>query len=292
MGVPSDIEMVNTMFYEAHPSGYFDRRLHGVLSFVPPETPLPCLQLVPLPLWFMGTMLRANREGEERKGDLIYALAESEILFHHSAEALLRLFLAHTPQRRCPALALSGMRGPGKFARQTGEVLAESRQDKAKKHACYAFSLREDWAEADNILEYLRYFKHLLDYASGAYNSAKHGLALSAVEMSVKFEGTPLPEVGNEIEGDMLACLEKGKRGEEAWWHSWFFTDMDSSLALSRVAAILIDRLWKTARHRYLGEPLSLTPDAGLPAFGTLMTPEIKKKRGKLSRALDVESFR
>ncbi len=51
----------------------------------------------------------------DRLDDYSFLIAESQVLLHHAAEALLRLFLAHEGRPPCPWLRAGSLRASGRL---------------------------------------------------------------------------------------------------------------------------------------------------------------------------------
>jgi hypothetical protein len=118
-----------------------------------------------------------------------YVLAESVVLFHHAAEALIRLVLAHLEEPECPWLEMRRLTFAG--YKQALDKLRDSLDDEAVNSRLMSIFYRsgspgtsphkavnEQWHDlADGVREMLSASITHLQAESELYNTAKQGLA-------------------------------------------------------------------------------------------------------------------
>jgi hypothetical protein len=278
---PQNYPNLNRVFYAAKPADYFGRRLANLMLTAGRAEDLDRLMDEGLSFRGLKTGTKngplpepasGNSLGEERaKAAEHFVTAEAEVLFHHTAETLLRLYLAHEFQPGnappCPWLEISRERS---FSAYKAKVAARfgSETDPADPELLNAvarvFHLVDDptkltggepvpmdeWrASVANIEGYLRGFAGEFLKRAPLYNAAKHGLALRADEGAMKLGDGALIKA----EGPMIQVLEvRDAGGRPRWAMAHHFVKPDRQMALTYIAIELIERLWETARIRYL----------------------------------------
>ena len=115
---------LNEQFYRVSPHTYFRDRLHMlVLRAANPD--LIDENIRADTAW---GMLRAvprghpdaspETEAEAKDAYSRFLVTESQVLLHHTAEALLRMYLAHETNPACPWVEIAALREPGRFPKE------------------------------------------------------------------------------------------------------------------------------------------------------------------------------
>ena len=225
-----------------------------------------------------------NERAELRDDQERFTITEGEVLLHHASETLLRLYIAHESIPPCPWLEIARERHFAEFKRRVSKRFLENSlsEDERRSKLVPIFhgtnererleptpSL-EDWnASLDNIECFLQHFARVF-LEPGAYNAAKHGLALSAGESGMELLGIPeLTKKGPAIE--YLSARKAEDRDRWALHTRW--VDIGRSLAL-HMAARLIQGLWEIAAWRYADRK----PERGLLLYGQPRYEEMLSK--------------
>lgn len=255
---PSAFEDLNREFYGASPAGYFDVRLRGLLTMISDGGD--------------GGMrssgvsdysgLRFNYQPDTEKDVDRFAALETTVLKHHTAEALLRLYLGHADRNPCPWLAISSLRSFGKFKADVESLRESLPSPERMNDVLEVFCARSDRSNFDLSAEEMTQHEEGLAVAireaanaalgeSNVYNAAKHGLALIAGQSSVSFAPTDQPDKGMSASGLALSTLQLV---DERWRHTTTWLDVKRSILLIHLWTQLIDSLWESARLRYLND--------------------------------------
>jgi hypothetical protein len=280
---PLNYRELNRAFYVASPTDYFGHRLGHLILRAGRSEDLD--RLAGEGVSYRGLKIGGAVEGapadqsggksaeELAKEAERFVVAEAEVLSHHVGETLLRLYLAHAhsddqPPPACPWLEVSRLRSFSKAkeivaARFGSDVDPE---DAANRRAvARVFHLIDDPAKVADagipqdrwdtnlatIESYLRGFAGQFLEKAALYNSAKHGLALLPGEGSMRWDDGSLIRA----EGPMVQYLKVRDGGERRRWsHVLHWSKPDRQMTLVYRACQLIDRLWDTARIRYLPE--------------------------------------
>jgi len=270
---PENHDVLNRDFYGAAPDGYFQHRLSLLLLAAGKSDELRALLREGVQYGAFkagGSATPPNEEDDKRLQHFI--TAESEVLLHHAAETLLRLYLAHEPLPACPPLEIARMRNFARFKKQVrkrfhGELTPEERRSLVSPVFYGANSPSEItppppddvWrAGLDNIEVFLAYFASVFLDRSNAYNSAKHGLAIQAGEVKVQLgDGEFI-----KADGPALRCLEemRNEDGSRRWMQATYWVDIDYTMGLISMAFLLTKALWSVGRLRYADGVASETP--------------------------------
>jgi hypothetical protein len=273
---PRSFANLNRTFYGATPHDYFGRRLANLLLTAGRAPELDRLMDEGLSFRALkvgvqdGSRPRESTPEEGAKAAEDFVTAEAEVLFHHAAETLLRLYLAHefAPGKppACPWMHISRERSfsvfkarvAARFGSDTDpsdpEILAAVARvfyivDDPTQLTTDPVVPMERWnASISNIEGYLRGFAHEFLKRAPLYNAAKHGLALRPGEGSVSYGGELI-----HAEGPMIQTLEiKERNGRPIWTMVNHWVEPDRQIVLTFQAVQLIERLWAAAQIRYL----------------------------------------
>ncbi len=308
---------LNEEFYSGHtPSTYFrDRLTLLALRAAKPEalTDAAGDGILWGQLWFAGDD-EANAdmpEGYEDAARTRFIATESQVLFHHTVEALLRMLLAHEGSPECPWLRIAAQKDPGAFRVAVAE-LAESSwpQERTARVAEVLMGgvpkePTPEWIEhRDNAIRLIRMLAARLNDQSTLYNAAKHGLTMIGGTASIHFvpaaqspdepefdPAAPSAKVINErgvvgANGINAVYLEReGKAKTGYTWHHvtrWF--SPEEAAPLTHVSLILMDALWTVAKVRYL--------DHAPPAQVQWINGEVFEALRKIERGGPIQTWR
>jgi hypothetical protein len=260
---PADqIRALNEQFYAADPAHYLRLRLASLLVLV--DRPEDVEAMVRSGVSYAGVTLvaeaNADDEADEDDDEFLrrYATAESQVLLHQTAEAVIRLFLAHADAQDCPWLEVAMRSDFGPFKRDVERwILAPGREPILRDAVARVFTGRQDtppeggveWDRGvEHLVEFVRRFADLWLTDSRLYNSLKHGLAV--------IPSAALVLIDSQVMGDgpSLASLEYERRdgGVRHWSIVTRWIDLQESLALIEVGQQMIGALWAIARARYV----------------------------------------
>lgn len=221
-------------------------------------------------------------EGDElnEKRHKAFVLVEAEMVVHHLAETLTRLFIVHAARPPIAWISMMQLRGQGEFKRQLEHVLSDSNQETLRSEVGWVFLGSAEqpeeepddampWNEAvDRIAPYLDHFGRVFLNRAEVYNAAKHGLTMQPGDTAIELVG--VPELA--VSGPSLAHLAYGEEdGERVWVVKNRWLDVEQELALASVGYHLIDALWTVARIRYTPWP---SPAAFLSTSPPIVSPE------------------
>jgi hypothetical protein len=279
-------QRLNEEFYAANPSTYFrDRLLMLVLGAANPNlieenvsegTAWGVLRAVALEQPDAALKDAAEKEAEHSR----FLVAESQVLLHHAAEALLRMFLAHERNPECPWLEIAAFKDAGKF-REALTLLARRTWSRDRMNTAGWVFLgsipnepSDEWTELrDAAVRLLRILASHVNDDSQLYNAAKHGFTALAGTGSLHFLATD-PTGPSDGSGELtaarlerdavlgadgvnIAYLERSgtRKSGYTWRHQtrWLTPERDAYLA--QLAILQMEGLWRIARCHYLDEP-------------------------------------
>lgn len=258
---------LNEFFYRARPHEYFHHRLFNLVLLLTKKEEVTELAADGLNYGFVTIEAGLGEDGQREPSPLwVFATCESQVLVHHIAEVLLRLFLAHQGGPRCPVLELSSLRLPKDFKTALKRFLDASEDSRRVAlmevfwgGSDVAHLSREhpepDWESGAAAIERLLvHGAHRLLNEAPLYNAAKHGLAVATGRsaLTVDIEGVDL---GMSTVGLNVEYLERLQRDEdgERWRHTTRWIDEKTDIAVCYLWTHLIDSLWSVATNRYLG---------------------------------------
>jgi hypothetical protein len=262
-----DRDALNRAFYASDPSDYFGRRLSHLLRLAS-QTDAE-LRAEPGRFTF-GTLTMTVPGIDEDEADedahKRFIFVESEVLVHHTAETLLRMFFAHRTAPPAPWIEVSKLRGFGEFKKRLvklpkTEDVADLRRDigfvflghRQLPDDVDAERRTEYETGVARITEFLYQYADTLLHRSGTYNAVKHGLAMQAGEPSVR--------IGDMAElsaaGPAISYLDQDqKHGERRWVVRTRWFPLEHELGLAYIGIELLQNLWQLARARYVNWPM------------------------------------
>jgi hypothetical protein len=196
-----------------------------------------------------------------------YVSTESQVLLHHAAETVVRLFLAHRDTPPCPWLEMAGETIFWQFKdRVDREIVQHQRPGVLEAQAALAFLGRREagpaedldvWTDAaQNLAAFLRTVAERWLKEANVYNTMKHGLAVlpgNALFQLLDEDGKPL-RLGEGVSVEFLEPT-RWEAGRRYWQLTTKWLDVQESLGLVEIACMMIDSLWSVARCRYVGSP-------------------------------------
>jgi hypothetical protein len=197
-----------------------------------------------------------------------YVSTETTVLLHHTAEALFRLYLAHSQSPECPWLAVARLRIPSHFKASVHSFLASRRDAETHEQLTWVFYGRRSpendprglWPDAkDGLVRLVSILGSRLLEQAPLYNSAKHGLSLVPGAAAMSFGDQSGPFAIN-ASGPSITHLtvSKGQHGKR-WAQETVWLNPEQDLALIGLAIHQVRNLWAVAKHRYAGEPFDST---------------------------------
>lgn len=193
--IQEDPNLINAEFYRSDPAAHFGQRLSRLLN--EPGTEDVDMELIGEVAKRLGRPVEHIRnQGQESPW---FLAVELELLLHHLAETLLRLYFGHLDQPPCPWLAISSLRTPGQFKKLVETVKNQTDEELTPSVERIFFNnwiglVPEDEGSLGGDIQgqsvriataFLREAakRHLAD--AGFYNAAKHGFALQPRGMQV-----------------------------------------------------------------------------------------------------------
>jgi len=188
-----------------------------------------------------------------------YVTTEAQAVFHHAAEALLRLFIAHRNLPPCPWIELARMTSFGAF-KESVEELAGPDWSPESLGALLPVFLGQVDASQDDLIEaqaVLQQFLQLVSrhYLDGGrmYNAIKHGFAVQSAHHRVTVGDPDDSDPFFEAAGETVTYLEH--TSDDVGRH-WKLTTMmmsaEHALALATFVVTEVEALWTVAQQRYV----------------------------------------
>ena len=207
--------------------------------------------------------LDAEDEQEQQRS----AVIESEVLLHHTAETLLRLYLIHSRLPPCPWLELSRERDFRKFKGEVENLRARLDSGDEEKRIHQVFHINADlertglsptptkerWeGAATNLSRFLDFYAgYFLD--SAPYNAAKHGLAMTSGDQGMELGVGADPEPFLSRRGPAIEYLkvtrEPGARPR--WEREVKWIRSKRAIPLIHLGCGFIEGIWNIGAGRY-----------------------------------------
>lgn len=215
---------LNREFYSGRPHYYLRQRMYGIVLMCAQSSALAEALKDPVWLGEFGIQGPQLRLPEESADD--YAAMDVVVLFHHAAEALLRLYFAHEDEPLCPWLEVSRVGASREFKKKVAAFVASLdgsdtevkimntfRGPGAADPASHDGPVGEWMIGRDGLIYFLRQVATLLLDDAPLYNAAKHGLAVLSAPVGVR-----LGRLGEQpvitADGPSLAYLRQPHRRE------------------------------------------------------------------------------
>jgi hypothetical protein len=253
---------LNEQFYTSHPAAYFRKRLQLLILSAGAADEIA--QLLAQGVRYEKLIAQFEPTDGQREHQAFLS-TEAEVLLHHASEALLRLYFAHTGVPPCPWLECARLRSFSTFKARVAKLRStrltpDERDDLARVFIGIVPDQSDVEAiKAINTIERLlrTIAARLLDDGN-FYNSAKHGLAVIAADVSLAVgDETGVPFVGSQ--GPSVAYLEvREKPNEPKRWH--ITTRWVSARQAMWLTCLVINEmasLWSVAKCRYAGVEIS-----------------------------------
>lgn len=184
---------------------------------------------------------------------------EAQVLWHHTVETLLRLYIAHVGQPEVPWLTLSRVRHSSSFEKSLDRHFDETRSSERHEEIAQVFYgttlstdldvdiAQDQWNEwLRTIDRFLRRFDRQLRDGKHLYNAAKHGLAVHAGPAAVTISDNDEPVASR---GGMALSYLEVTSGR--WHHTSTWLETELCALDIYVALKLMKQLWTVGRHRY-----------------------------------------
>ena len=210
-----------------------------------------------------------------------FVMTESAVLFHHAAESLVRLVLAHLDEPECPWLEMRRLTTRS-YNDRRDQLLAALTEDKTLQALMKVFygidrsaagPLEEVWPSLEQaVVEFLHHALTTLRSDADLYNAAKHGLAIAGGEDRLRLlEGAEEEGAGSvpdeermllRADGQCLSYLHRGDAPPPRWMMTTTWANAEENLALTMLASRFISNLWGVARARLLRDQGNVVVEA------------------------------
>jgi hypothetical protein len=254
------VRRINQYFYRGLPHEYFRQRLLNLMLIA--ANPDGLFALIGDGVTLGNVTLRPLGPGdppaEERDPHEQYLAIESTSLVHHAAETLLRLYIPHRGQRRCPWMEMTLLRYDFKTVVEKAFPEARPREEDldALFPVFFLVPSRKDIQFADddldpdleNVWHFLYHFAQMHLTEAPVYNSAKHGLGVVGADAGLNMEG-----VFDWRSLSLVGPVTEGRHPTHVQFRS---VDVERDIAFTHVATQLMQQLWDVARARYIGDEL------------------------------------
>jgi hypothetical protein len=256
---------LNRLFYGMSPHGYLRMRLRGLYLWL--GNPDGMNELLRAGVEFDEMSITTDEEPDEEDEDeqKKAAVIESEVLLHHVAETLVRLYLIHSRLPPCPWLELSWERDFKKFKKEVGKLQTRlaSGEEEDRIHQVFHVNSdrsaikptpdREVWDRAaKNIARFLDFYAgYVLD--SAPYNAAKHGLAVTAGEQGFEFGVGADQEPVLSRRGPAIEYLKvtPGPDGRPRWSREVKWIRAKRAVPFIYLGCNFIEAIWNIGAGRY-----------------------------------------
>ena len=254
---------MNRSFYQpVGPHHYLLGRLRGVVLQVVGHEQLPESFDREFTVEDLTIKWPFDADEDDTKEREAFLTSESIVLLHHTAEAFVRLFLAHRGKPPCPWLKAAGLRN--NFASHLKRLGTDLKEPASSEDLMEVFAgsrtrpednpMPEDaWTDmAAGLRLLMQHAVRLLTDDVRLYNAAKHGLAILPGAASMAFGDQDSPYAVN-ASGPSVTHLETGRTSAGEQWMSkttWVHPQMN--LTLVSLMCRQIGNLWEVATARYV----------------------------------------
>ncbi|MEI4742005.1 hypothetical protein [Rhodococcus erythropolis] len=264
---PAQFPELNGMFYNADPAEYLKMRIESLSLMLCGDDALrPAFSSTRE----IGVVTLEAADTPSADARRRFVATEANLIVHHAAETLLRMFYAHVEQEDCPWLGIASSVNFTEFKQKLDHGLASGfDREKIAQVFLGGVSVADSQIHVTetDFNEGIDAISLLLTYAaqrylaeSFVYNAAKHGLSNVMVDnasLGVETEGQAPLQIH---QGQLQTYLHKNrfpgaKNEPRQWFMSATGTLPDQDLAVSLLIARAIDSLWNCARRKYLASP-------------------------------------
>lgn len=248
---------LNRQFYASNPASYFRSRLQLLIMAAGATEQVG--QLLVNGVQYEGIHAKAPSEvsDEGAREHLAFVTTEAEVLLHHVAEALLRLFFAHANAPQCPWLECARLRNFALFNKHVADFSSSgsgSQRERIAQVFLGSVPGQDDTvgAEAvDSVQRLLKFLATRLLDDKNIYNAAKHGLAIVAGTASIVVDDDTGPPVFGH-HGPSITYLEVSAE-ERRWRLTTRWVNTRQTILLTSLAVMQLHSLWVVARYKYTG---------------------------------------
>lgn len=254
--------LLNEQFYTSQPAAYFRKRLQLLILAAGAADEIT--ELLAQGVRYEKLIAQLDPTDGQREHQAFLS-TEAEVLLHHASEALLRLYFAHTGLPPCPWLECARLRNFFIFKERVAKLRStrltpDERDDLARVFlGIVPDSSNAEATKAVNTIErLLRTIAGRLLDDGNFYNSAKHGLAIIAANVSLAVgDETGAPVVGSQ--GPSVAYLEvREKPDEPKRWHvTTRWVSARQAMWLTCLVISEMASLWSVAKCRYIDVEIS-----------------------------------
>ncbi len=263
---------LNESFYSSSPALYFEQRLNNLLVVAADDPEFGARLRNGLTVAGQSIVVGANERVESHMSEeqlRRFITSETEVLLHHAAESLLRLYLAHEGGPPCPWLNVATLTSFERFWGAVDERFLKPVRSEADLRAVVADVVlgnltcpagipmdQADWESAvEKLTMWMRFFSRYLSEDKPIYNAAKHGFALCTEEAHFAFKDNKGKTVISRSGPSLEILVRSPWEGDSRTWSlrtvwtspvaSWFYCD---------VAIRIMDSIFQVGRYRRLGE--------------------------------------
>lgn len=257
---------LNATFYTSDPASFLRLRIEALSLMALSQEQLRPVYATERRIGSISIPPTGPPEDDERER---YVATEAEMIIHHAAEMVLRMFFAHVEAPDCPWIGMASSTSYSDFKDKVGKAIAGgfNREDVAlvflggsdPRDAAIATTDEEFEDTVDAVQLLLQYSAHRLLNESFLYNAAKHGLTTVQLDDSTKMTIQTGEEEIELHSGRMHTYLHKpaspnaSKEGPK--WHLSMTGSLpDQDLAVATAIYHAVQNLWQVARRRYTAQ--------------------------------------
>lgn len=230
-------------------------------------------------------------ETDEREQDRNrFLVAQAEVLLHHAAETLLRLYLAHEAKAPCPWLEIAETRSFREFKKAVRGLASDLDGGRERSGLMRTFFIHDDpdafqteprltqeqWDERQrNISSWLAWFaSYFLD--ANVYNAAKHGLAVIAGDSGIQLGWLSDPSAILGRRGPSLIYVEevRGRDGPE-WRRTMKWINLETHLLAIFVACNFMRAIMAAGAAVRGGSPPRRLMSLSRPTLGEVLDRDV-----------------
>ena len=257
---PQSLVELNNDLYRLEPWVYFRFRLRNLILTAGRELELQNLlgEGATVDGFNIGVKNHSPKlalDEDERSDQQAFVVLEAEVLLHHAAETLLRLYIAHEGDPECPWIAIASERW--NFKKKVRNLRENLSTPAYRDRAATVFFGSSNWEDLspavsedewnhhlDLSIQWLSWFAaYILD--GEVYNAAKHGLGVQPKNMALSVGVDGIPDLLNGS-GPCLEYLHTSRddAGQKHWRRTTKWVLLDKTFGSIHIACALIHRLW------------------------------------------------